>query len=155
MKNPIHSRAVVPVMGLVLALAALMVQGQTYSVNWHKVSGGGGVSTNGAFGISGTIGQHDAGGSMTGGGFSITGGFWALRALQTPGAPALGILITTTNTVEVYWPYPSTGWNLQVSTNLATTNWVTPPETVNDNGTINYIIVGPPTGARYYRLENP
>ena len=89
---------------------------------------------------------------MTGGNFSLTGGFWALYAVQTPGAPVLSIKLTTTNTAQVYWPSPSTGFNLQVNTNLASANWITPSETVQDNGTIKYIIVNPPAGNRFYRL---
>jgi hypothetical protein len=38
---------------------------------------------------------------------------------------------------------------------LATTNWVAPSETVTDNGTIKYIVVHPPTGKRFYRLQHP
>jgi hypothetical protein len=151
MKNSIYSRLIVPLMGLVLAWTASTVQGQTYAVNWHKIAGGGGVSSNGTFQIQGTIGQPDAGPAMTGGNYSITGGFWALYALQTPGAPTLGITLAS-NTVTVYWPSPSTGWDLQVNTNISTTNWVAPPQTVNDNGTIKYILVTPPSGNRYYRL---
>jgi hypothetical protein len=128
---------------------------QPYSIDWHEVSGGGGVSTGGVYTLSGTIGQHDAGGPMTGGNYSLTGGFWALYALQTPGAPLLSIKLTTTNTVMVYWPYPSTGYNLQVNTDLATVNWGTPGESVTDNGTIKYIIVNPPSGRRFYRLKSP
>jgi hypothetical protein len=55
----------------------------------------------------------------------------------------------------VYWLSPSMGYNLQVNTNLATTNWVSPTESVTDNGTIKYIIVNPPTGNRFYRLFKP
>ena len=128
---------------------------QNYSIDWYKVAGGGGTSTGGVYTVSGTIGQHDAGGPMTGGNFSLTGGFWALYAVQTTGAPVLSIQLTTTNTAMVYWNSPSTGYSLQVNTNLATTNWVTPAESITDNGTIKFIIVNPPTGNRYYRLKNP
>jgi hypothetical protein len=55
----------------------------------------------------------------------------------------------------VYWLSPSTGYNLQVNTNLATANWVTPAESVTDNGTLKYIIVNPPSGRRFYRLKSP
>jgi hypothetical protein len=72
--------------------------------------------------------------------------------VQTPGAPLLAVTLTPTNTVLVSWPYPSTGWNLQQNKDLATTNWLTPAQTVNTNGTINYIIVNPPIGHRFYRL---
>src|ERR1022692_2341720 len=105
---------------------------EQYSIDWYKVSGGGGTSTGGIYTVSGTIGQHDAGGPMTGGNFSLTGGFWALYAVQTPGAPVLSIKLTTTNTAMVYWASPSTGFNLEVNTNLATANWVTPAESITD-----------------------
>jgi hypothetical protein len=153
MKNPIYSRTVAPLMGLMLALTASTAHAQ-YAVDWHKISGGGGVSSNGAFQISGTIGQPDAGPAMTGGPYSITGGFWALYAVQSQGAPLLRILLTPTNTVMVYWPSPSTGFNLQVNTNLAGTNWVAPSQSVTDNGTNKYIIVNPPTGHQFYRLKD-
>ena len=126
-----------------------------YSIDWYSIDGGGGTSTGGVYSVSGTIGQHDAGGPMTGGNFSLTGGFWSLYAVQTPGTPVLSIKLTTTNTAMVYWPSPSTGFNLQVNTNLTTMNWVTPAESVTDNGTIKYIMVNPPTGNRFYRLKNP
>jgi hypothetical protein len=47
---------------LCLMMFSVTVNAQPYSVDWHKVSGGGGTSTGGGFSISGTIGQHDAGG---------------------------------------------------------------------------------------------
>ena len=150
MKNKIN--------GLLLGFALLLpvtVRAQSYSIDWHTIDGGGGTSTGGAYSVSGTIGQHDAGGPMTGGSFSLTGGFWALYAVQTPSAPVLSIKLTTTNTAQVYWRSPSTGFNLQVNTNLATTNWVTPAETVQDNGSIKFILVNPPAGNRAYRLKNP
>jgi len=140
--------------GLWLVLLAA-VHAQSHSIDWYKVSGGGGTSTGTNYSVSGTIGQHDASGPMSGGSFSLTGGFWALYAVQTPGTPVLNIKLTTTNTAMVYWDSPSTGYNLQVNTNLATTNWVAPAESVTDNGTIKYIIVSPPAGNRFYRLKNP
>ena len=133
----------------------LSVFAQSYSIDWFKIAGGGGTSTGGIYSVSGTIGPHDAGGPMIGGNYSLTGGFWALYAVQTPGAPSLAIFLTTTNTAVVWWPSPSTGWNLQQSTNLTTTNWVPPVETINDNGTRKYIVVNPPAGNRFYRLTKP
>jgi len=126
-----------------------------YAINWHKVSGGGGTSTGGVYSVSGTVGQHDAGGPMTGGNYSLAGGFWTLYAVQTPGAPLINIRLTPTNTAMVYWPSPSTGFELLQNTNLTTTNWVTPPEPVTDNGSIKFIIVNPPLGNRFYRLRSP
>src|SRR5262249_33796647 len=53
--------------GLLLAISA---SAQTYSIDWFKIAGGGGTSTNGQYSLSGTIGQHDAGGPLTGGNYS-------------------------------------------------------------------------------------
>jgi hypothetical protein len=92
---------------------------------------------------------------MTGGTFSLTGGFWALEAVQTPGAPLLTILRTATNTVVVSWPLPATGWSLEQSTNLSTAVWGTPPETIQEDAANRFIIVNPPSGNRYYRLFKP
>ncbi len=129
---------------------------QSYSIDWYKIAGGGGTSSNGQYTLSGTIGQHDAGSAMTGGNYSLTGGAWSLiSVVQTLGAPALSIKLTSANTAQIYWPSPSTGFNLQVNTNLVTTNWTSPSEAVKDNGAINYIIVSPPTGNRFYRLKSP
>ena len=135
--------------------ASIQLHAQSHSIDWYKIAGGVGTSIGGVYSVSGTIGQHDAGGPMTGGNYSLTGGFWSLFAVETPGAPVLSIKMTTTNTAQVYWPSPLTGFNLQVNTNLATTNWVTSAEPVQDNGTIKFIIVNPPAGNRFYRLKNP
>jgi hypothetical protein len=60
-----------------LALFAAAAHAQTFSIPWHTIDCGGGTSSGADFTLSGTIGQHDAGGSMTGGAFTLTGGFWA------------------------------------------------------------------------------
>src|SRR5277367_4334912 len=94
-------------------------QAQTYSIDWHKIAGGGGTSTgtNGAtvYAVSGTIGQHDASTAMSGGNYSLTGGFWSLiSVVQTPGAPFLTIT-QSTGSATVSWPSPSTGYYLQTN----------------------------------------
>src|SRR5580704_7953423 len=83
----------------------LRALGQSYSISWYKVSGGGGssASTNGQYSVSGTIGQQDASGAMTGGSFSLTGGFWSIYALQTPGLPSLSIRVVAPGSVVVSW----------------------------------------------------
>lgn len=140
--------------GLCLLLPGTLTA-QSYAIKWSTIDGGGGTSTGGVYAVRGTIGQPDASQPMSGGSFSLAGGFWALYAVPTAGAPVLSIRRTATNTVQVYWPSPSTGWSPQVNLNLAGTNWFTPAETVQDDGTIRFIIVNPPAGNRYYRLTSP
>jgi hypothetical protein len=139
-----------------LLLLAASAPAQSYSVDWYKIAGGGGTSTGGVYSVSGTVGQPDAGGPMTGGNFSLTGGFWSLYAVQTLGAPLLSIARTTTNTVAVFWPSPSTGYQLQHNTNsIASVNWSNITTTPAVDGTTKTLIITPPTGNRFYRLFKP
>jgi len=127
-----------------------------YSIDWSTVDGGGGTSTGGVYAITGTIGQPDAG-SMSSGNFTLQGGFWGIiAAVQTPGAPTLSIFRTTTNTVAVTWPSPSTGWNLQQNTNsVSSLNWSNVTSGITDDGATKTLIVNLPTGNRFYRLHKP
>jgi hypothetical protein len=125
---------------------------QTFSVDWYKVSGGGGVNTGGVFQVSGTAGQHDASGPMNGGVYSITGGFWALvQVVQTPGAPALQIGRSGGN-LTVFWQNVGS-WTLQQNGNLALTNgWNNSIGVTIANGT-NYLTIPNPAGSQFFRLK--
>jgi len=126
-----------------------------YSIDWYTIDGGGGTSTGGVYTVSGTIGQPDAG-SMSGGNYTLTGGFWSVvAAVQTPGAPRLRVFHTTTNTVVVAWPNPSTGFILQQNSDLNSASWTevsTPATVVGDE---KQLIINPPAGNRFYRLQKP
>ena len=140
-----------------LILTAWPAYAQNYSVDWHKISGGGGTSTGGTYSVSGTIGQPDASGAMSGGNYSLTGGFWSLiNVVQTPGMPNLVIVPNGANSVKVLWPDPATNsYTLQQNASLATTNWVTSGYAISlANGT-NSISITPPTGNLFFRLRSP
>jgi hypothetical protein len=132
----------------------LRASGQTYSIDWYKIGGGGGTSTNGQYTVTGTIGQPDAGSAMTGGNYSLTGGFWAvISAVQTPGAPTVYISHSV-NSVTIYWQNVS-GWNLQQNSDLSLyANWADSSGVTNTNGT-NYLTIMPPTGNLFFRLIKP
>lgn len=68
--------------------------------------------------------------------------------------PTLRIFRTNAN-VAVAWPAPSTGWTLQASTNLATTNWTGVSNAVNVVGSENQVLFAPPMGNKYLRLLKP
>jgi hypothetical protein len=131
-----------------LLLIALKLCAQPYSVDWHKVSGGGGTSSNGQYSVSGTIGQSDASVAMTGGSYSLTGGFWALYAVQTPGAPLLTITYSG-NQAIVSWSPSVTGWTLQTNNNLAAGTWGNYAGAVMNNSVTN----APPKGNLFFRLK--
>jgi len=121
------------------------------SIDWYKISGGGGSSAGGAYQVSGTIGQPDASVAMSGGNYSLTGGFWSLiSVVQIAGAPTLYISHSG-NTVTVYWQ--NTGsWTLQQNLNLATGNWTINTSWATSNGT-NSLIINNPSGDLFFRLK--
>ena len=66
-----------PLLALVVHPSATRSQvGGGFDLTWNTIDGGGVMrSTGGAFELSGTIGQPDAG-RMAGGSFELNGGFW-------------------------------------------------------------------------------
>jgi hypothetical protein len=135
-----------------LSAFSFRASGQSYSIDWYKIAGGGGTSTGGTYSVTGTIGQHDAGGPMTGGNYSLTGGFWALiSVVQTPGFPNLIITFVGPNSVLVSWP--NTGsYTLQQNSNLAGGSWTTSGYSITTSNGTNSITVNPPTGNLFFRL---
>jgi hypothetical protein len=135
-------------LGILFALAA---RAQTYSVDWYKISGGGGTSTNGQYSLSGTIGQHDAGGPMTNGQYSVTGGFWNLpTAVQVTGAPTLTIAPAAPGQAAISWTPNTPGFVLQETWSLSPANWTNAP-----SGATNPVIVPATLPTKFYRLFKP
>jgi len=140
--------------GVFLTLASF-AHAQQYSIDWYKIAGGGGTSTGGAYQVSGTIGQHDAGGPMTGGNYSLTGGFWALiSVVQTAGLPNLTITFVAPNSVKVSWPDTGT-YTLQQNSSVAGGSWITSGYTITTSNGTNSITITPPTGNLFFRLKQP
>jgi hypothetical protein len=64
-------------LGILAATAAPTVTGSDFDLSRHTVDAGGTSSARGgAFELSGTVGQPDAGKPLSGGVFELTGGFW-------------------------------------------------------------------------------
>ena len=136
---------------LVNASALLFSAGagvQDFSIDWYKVSGGGGISTGGVYTVNGTVGQPDAVPVLSDGYYTVTGGFWSLIAVQTPGAPLLTIT-QLGNQAIVSWSPSVSGWTLQTNLNLATPTWGNYLGTVVNNSITN----SPPKGNLFFRLK--
>jgi len=123
-----------------------------FAIDWSTIDGGGGTSTGGVYAVSGTIGQPDASQqTMTGGNYSLTGGFWALYAVQTPGAPTLTIVPSGPGQGTISWsPATGTNWVLQESLSLSPANWID-----SASGSTNPIVVPASLPAKFYRLFKP
>jgi len=141
---------IILILGLLLPVTGFA---QGYSIDWYKITGGGGTSTGGVYQVSGTIGQPDASGAMAngnmvGGDYSLTGGFWSLYAVQTPGAPLLTISYSG-NQAVISWSPSATGWTLQTNNNLATGTWGNYTGAVVNNSVTN----SPTAGNLFFRLK--
>src|SRR5688500_3795795 len=68
-----------------------------YQISWWTVAGGGAMgATGGAYTLSGTAGQPDAGGPYAGGTYTLHSGFWGIAAGGTAGLIA-DLAITKTD----------------------------------------------------------
>ena len=124
---------------------------QTYSIDWHSIDGGGGASAGGVYSVSGTIGQPDAGATMTNGQYAVTGGFWALPAVvQTTNAPTLIIVPATPGKATISWTPATPGFILQETWVLSPANW-----TNSISGMTNPIVVPATLPTKFYRLFRP
>ena len=145
------------VIGLLFGGGLCLTHAQSYSVDWFKVSGGGGTSTGGVYQISGTIGQHDAGGTLAGGNYTLTGGYWSIYALEESGAPTLTVTLGGPHSVIVSWSLSATNFVLWQNSDLTVTNgWIRSsyPITTNGGGGIESItITSPPPGNLFFRLK--
>lgn len=133
----------------------LRAVGQTYSVDWYSIAGGGGTSAGGTYQISGTSGQPDASGALTGGSYSLTGGFWSLiSVVQTAVLPNLTITSAGHNVI-VSWP--ATGsYTLQQNCNLAAPgSWLPSGYAISTRNGTSSITVTSAVGHLFFRLVNP
>lgn len=141
---------------LALGLLVLPLQSQNFAMSWFTVDGGGGTSAGGAYRVSGTIGQPDAG-VLSGGTYSLIGGFWGVTAVQTPGAPRLDIE-RVGSSVRVSWAVAASGFWLDETTTLTGSPnipWMQVAGPYETNAT-HISITAPMTGGhRMYRLRRP
>jgi hypothetical protein len=122
-----------------------------FAIDWFKVAGGGGTSSDATRSLSGTIGQQDAGGPSTNGQFLLVGGFWALPiAVQNAGAPTLRIVPSGPGFATISWTPPTRGFHLQASDSLTLPNWSNAP-----SGPTNPVTVPATLPQRFYRLIQP
>jgi alpha-L-arabinofuranosidase len=93
--------------------------------------------------------------TVAGGGFTYAFPPYSMTLFTlVPNGPMLTVSQSAGNTLVVSWPWPSANWTLQQNTDLTTANWTAPSETIQNDGSNNFIIITPPAGNRYFRLVN-
>jgi len=133
-----------------VTLVGIISASAQFAIDWHSLDGGGGTSTNQNYFLSGTIGQPDAGNTMTGSTYVVQGGFWpGLEIIQTPGAPYLLVNRSGAN-VLLSWSPATPGFVLQHSATLTAESWQNAP-----TGATNPVAVPVGMPYRFYRLHKP
>jgi len=123
-----------------------------YTLDWSTTAGGGGTISGRDYTLDGTVGQPDAG-HLAGGDYTLEGGFWS--AFDDEALPRLAIR-RQGNQVILSWPDPSTGFQLQETTTLASgaswANVTATPVVVGANKEVSLTILA---GSRAFRLRRP
>jgi hypothetical protein len=139
---------------LLTSAYCIQAEGQSYSIDWYKISGGG-TSTNGQYSVSGIIGQPEASGAMIGGNYSLTGGFWSvISVVQTAGTPNL-VITQSGNSVIVSWPNIGSYTLLQNADLAVTSGWAPTGYQINTASGTNSITITSPAGNLFFQLSNP
>jgi len=108
-------------------------------------------------GVVRTIALQPDGNILIGGDFLNINGVmrrYAARLYGETAPPVLGIVRSNAMLV-ISWPSPSTGFELQESTDPTLLSWTMPHETVSDNGTIKFITANTVPSRRFFRLFKP
>ena len=140
---------------LVIAAGSLTACGTQaqFALDWVTTDGGGGTSVGGAYSLSGTVGQPDAG-ELTGGNYTLVGGFWGV--IQDT-LPPLKIQRRMGNLV-LFWPASETGVVVQSATQLPSgglgwSNFTGEPTRVGDQFELLVSpALTPPNPIRFFRL---
>lgn len=85
------------ILGLLVTVQITLAQETGYQITWWTVVGGGGQSSGSGYLLSSTIGQSDAGATMTDGRYSLSGGF-RLGLMPTPIPPTPSVTPTPSAT---------------------------------------------------------
>src|SRR6185503_15518140 len=92
------------------------------------------------------------------GGATGSNGYYDYATIKYSSAipPSLTVARTTTNTVVISWPSPSTGFVLQQNDDaLSPPGWSFVTDTIQNDGTNKTLVVNPSSGSRFYRLVKP
>ena len=123
------------------------------TVRFYGIAQDEATRTNGPAAMQDIATNHMA---VAGGGFLYAFPPYSLTLFTfVPIGPTLTVSRPASDTLVVSWPWPSVGWNLQQNTDLNTSNWIAPSETIQNDGTNNFISITLPTGNLFFRLTQP
>lgn len=155
-----HTRTTVSLatlVSLILLLGILSGAAQSHILDWFTMDGGGGTSAAGAYAVSGTIGQPDAG-AMSGGTYSLAGGFWGgITGGVLEPVPVLSVRILGGGQLTLSWRNPSTGYVLQQTASMSGQDggWMDVTNAPVINGSNKEVTLTAAGGFCMFRLRQP
>jgi hypothetical protein len=140
-------------------ILTLSTSAQPFSIDWSTIDGGGGGGSAGAYSLTGTIGQPDAGATMANAPYAVQGGFWSVLGTR----PELRVWLEDGNVV-LAWPATASDCLLQQTDSLGdTSNLGIPlwsnisqvPSAVGGELQVTQPLSPLPRSKLYYRLIKP
>src|SRR6266496_2792083 len=104
-----------------------------YAIDWSTIDGGGGTSSGGAYTLSGTIGQPDAG-PLSGGSYILEGGLWPGLIVPSTGEMPTLLIQLSGISVIVSWSPATPGFSLEQSSTLLPLSWGVAPSGGHQSG---------------------
>jgi len=107
-------------------------------------------------GVVHSIALQPDGNILIGGEFLNVNGVMRRYAARLYGdaAPPLLSVVQSNAMLVISWPSPSTGFVLQQNANgVSSVNWSNVTATIHDDGTTKTVVINPPLGSHYYRLQ--
>jgi len=136
---------------LSLLFASAVAHPHSYSIDHFTIDGGGGVSTDGHYFITGGI--SDTGGAATGEPYLFESGLWPFFS-PAPGAPTLFINYSGHATILFWFSVPSE-YLLEHNNDLAGTNgWSALPVPAASMNGVFYVTNAIVPGSDFYRLRS-
>lgn len=120
-----------------------------YAIDWFTIDGGGGTSSGGAYTLSGTIGQLDAG-TLRGGSYTLEGGFWPGIIVPSSGETPTLFIQQSGASLIILWSPAIPGFSMEQSSTLLPGSWAPA-----SSGAENPATIPLGSGPTFYRLKKP
>ena len=150
----------IPALLLLTTAALLPAEAPRYALTSHAIAGGGSAMTSpdARYTLTGTTGQAEAAPAFTSpdARYTLAPGFWPTATIiAAPDAPPLRFLPAPSGSALLAWPVTTSGWIMEVSTDLAAGSW-TPVNHAVVNTANDHTVTVPATALRqFFRLRCP
>jgi hypothetical protein len=149
LQHPIRDMKLIALL-LASSLFSAMAQ---FSITGPTISSTSSTSSGGGFSLTGNISQPVVS-KAAAGSFSVESGSVGIIAIvPNPTGPKLTLNLTSTNTIVLRWPHPSTGFHLDQANAIGANQWTRVAAAPVQAGSEWQVLIPAPAGNRFYRLR--